>query len=66
MAGLSLSVVTPPDVRARFARAAAGEPLSALSPHARAELEAVLAQARDVDDLPGKWQAALARAEAAV
>jgi ribosome-associated protein len=40
------------------------EPLSALSAEARAELRDALASARDLEDLPGKWQAAILAAEA--
>ena len=68
MAGLALTVVASPRVslRRRFELAAAGEPLCALSEQARAELEHALAGASGAEDLPGKWQAALARAEADV
>ena len=66
MAGLLVSVVAPaPPLRRRFERAAASEPLCALSPGARAELAHHLERAVELEELPGKWQAALLRAEAA-
>ena len=63
--GVAVKVLTlaPPSLAARFAAAAGGEPLSALSPDRRAELDAVLARATAFEDLPGKWQAALLAAE---
>ena len=66
VAALVVSVVGPaPALRRRFERAAASEPLCALSPGARAELAHHLERAVELDELPGKWQAALLRAEAA-
>jgi hypothetical protein len=47
----------------RFAAAAHAEPLNDLSPRDRAELEAQLARAGALEDLPGRWQAALLQAE---
>ena len=38
-------------------------PLSEISADQRAELDALLADAAVVEDLPGKWQAALLEAE---
>ena len=38
-------------------------PLSEISAGQRAELDALLAGAREVEDLPGKWQAAVIEAE---
>jgi hypothetical protein len=55
--------LAPPSLAARFAAAAGGEPLSALSPDQRAELDGVLAAVGAFEDLPGKWQAALLAAE---
>lgn len=40
------------------------EPLARMSALARAELLAALADARELEDLPGKWQAAILTAEA--
>ena len=65
VAALLVSVVAAPDLRHRFARAGRAEPLCALAPDAQAELAAQLDRVRDFDELPGKWQAALLRAEAA-
>ncbi|HWT24140.1 MAG TPA: hypothetical protein VN213_11595 [Solirubrobacteraceae bacterium] len=53
----------PPALAARFAAAAAFEPLSDLAPGDRAELAAVLAGTAAFEDLPGRWQAALLTAE---
>jgi hypothetical protein len=39
-------------------------PLSEISAQQRDELESLLAEAESVEDLPGKWQAALLEAEA--
>jgi hypothetical protein len=50
-----------PELRERFEAAEVRAPLSQ---HQQAELEAVLARAGTVEDLPGKWQAALLAAEA--
>ena len=56
----------PLDLARRFAAAAGYEPLSALSPRDRGELEALLAAgARELEDLPGRWQAALLASESA-
>ena len=56
----------PLDLPRRFAAAAGYEPLSALSPRDRGELEALLAAgARELEDLPGRWQAALLASESA-
>ena len=56
----------PLDLPRRFAAAAGHEPLSALSPRDRGELAVLLAAgARDLEDLPGRWQAALLASEAA-
>jgi hypothetical protein len=38
-------------------------PLSEISPAQRMELDALLVEARAVEDLPGKWQAAVLEAE---
>lgn len=65
MAGLLVTVSAPPDLRRRFELASGADPLDRLAPHARAELEQILGRTRDFADLPGKWQAALLRAEAA-
>ena len=65
VSALIVSVVAAPDLPRRFALAARAEPLCALAPEARAELAAQLERVRDFDELPGKWQAALLRAEAA-
>jgi len=65
VAGLPLTLAAPPDLRRRFELAASGEPLCGLSPSVRAELAGVLERTRGFDELPGKWQAALLRAEAA-
>ncbi len=40
-------------------------PLSKISAAARAELAELVAVADELEDLPGKWQAAILRAEAA-
>ena len=58
-----LLTLAPPSLRERFAAAAGGEPLSALSPDQLAELDAVLAAVGAFEELPGKWQAALLAAE---
>ena len=52
------------DLRGRIAAASAWEPLSALAAPQRAELAAALDRASAFEDLPGKWQAAVLRAEA--
>ena len=54
-----------PDLRDRFAMAAAYEPLCDLSEADSHELDIVLAGADELEDLPGRWQAALLQAEAA-
>ena len=38
-------------------------PLSQISASARAELVELAAEAKELEDLPGKWQAAILRAE---
>jgi hypothetical protein len=48
----------------RVRAAAAAPPLSELAAGQRAELERELAEATSLEDLPGKWQAALLEAEA--
>ncbi|MDA0184593.1 hypothetical protein OJ997_30100 [Solirubrobacter phytolaccae] len=48
---------------ARFSAASANEPLNALSEFDRAELTALLVDGSAFEDLPGRWQAALLRAE---
>ncbi len=53
-------------VAERFSAASVHPPLSQLSHAAQAELGGVLTRAGSFEDLPGKWQAALARAEAAL
>ena len=65
MAGLVLTITAPPGLRRRFEASAAAEPLCALAPAARAELAAILDRVEQFEDLPGWWQAALLRAEAA-
>ena len=47
----------------RIEAAAGAPPLSELSPEDRAELERELRQANDLEDLPGRWQAAVLAAE---
>ena len=54
--------MTPLD--ARVSAALEREPLSAISAADRAELDAALAGAAELEDLPGKWQAAILTAEA--
>jgi hypothetical protein len=54
-----------PDLAARFRAAADREPLDALPAGAAAELAALLAEVREFEELPGKWQAALLTAETA-
>jgi hypothetical protein len=49
----------------RFAAASHAEPLNALSELDRAELTALMLRDLDFEDLPGRWQAALLRAEVA-
>ncbi len=66
MPGLSISISAPPTLRRRFELAAGGDPLDGLSAGHAEELDAILRAVDDFDDLPGKWQAALVRAEAAV
>ena len=62
---MAVKVLTlaPPSLRERFAAAAGGEPLRALSGEQRAELEAALAAVTAFEELPGQWQAALLAAE---
>ncbi len=52
-------------VAERVQAASSRLPLSALSPAASRELALALARAGALEDLPGKWQAALLEAEAA-
>ena len=47
----------------RVAAVSDREPLSAISAADRAELDAALAGAAELEDLPGKWQAAILSAE---
>jgi hypothetical protein len=47
----------------RVRAAAAAPPLSELAAEQRAELEREAAEADSLEDLPGKWQAALLAAE---
>ena len=65
MAGLVLTITAPPSLRRRFEAASSAEPLSGLAPAARDELAAILDRVERFEDLPGWWQAALLRAEAA-
>lgn len=51
-------------LRERVTAAADAAPLSELSESQRAELERELAGADALEDLPGKWQAAMLEAEA--
>lgn len=62
MAGRAIALGV--SLRERFAAAAANEPLSDLAPGDRAELDQVLAACTELDELPGRWQAALLAAEA--
>jgi hypothetical protein len=55
--------LSPPGLAARFAAAAGREPLCALPAGAAAELAALLGEVTELEDLPGKWQAALLTAE---
>jgi hypothetical protein len=55
----------PAPLRVRFEAAKGRRPLSDLSPVAARELTRLLDELADFDDLPGGWQAALLRAEAA-
>lgn len=67
MEGMTVRVinVVPVDLRDRFAAAAAYEPLCDLSETDSHELDEVLAGVDALEDLPGRWQAALLCAEAA-
>jgi hypothetical protein len=47
----------------RVAAASAHAPLSALAPADRLELDTLLQIADGIEDLPGRWQAALLQAE---
>ncbi len=49
----------------RFGAASAHPPLAGLSDAAARELAREMAQASELEDLPGKWQAALLESEAA-
>jgi hypothetical protein len=55
-----------PEIATRFAAACDHEPLNALAPADRDELERLLERAVELEDLPGRWQAALLAAEGAV
>jgi hypothetical protein len=50
-------------LRERVAAAAAAAPLSELSAGDRAELDSEVALATELEDLPGRWQAAVLAAE---
>jgi hypothetical protein len=47
----------------RVAAASSAEPLNDLSLRDRAELDELLATAEELEDLPGRWQAAVLEAE---
>ena len=49
----------------RVAAALAAPPLAEMPAAQEAELHAALARAQDLEDLPGKWQAAILAAELA-
>ncbi|MFL5825891.1 MAG: hypothetical protein ACJ76V_05155 [Thermoleophilaceae bacterium] len=49
--------------RERVEAAMTRPPLSEMSAEQRAELDELLADAEEIEDLPGKWQAALVAAE---
>jgi hypothetical protein len=49
----------------RVSAALRREPLAGISAAAQDELTAALTAAQDLEDLPGKWQAAILRAESA-
>lgn len=66
MAQPLLLTILPPGMRGRFAAVADQEPLNALAPVDRAELDVILERVTDFDELPGRWQAALLRAEAGI
>jgi hypothetical protein len=51
------------DLREHVTALAGVPPLSEISAEQRAELDGLLADAACVEDLPGKWQAALLEAE---
>ena len=51
-------------LRERFAAAADREPLNALGEVDRRELDALLERLDELEELPGRWQAALLSAEA--
>jgi hypothetical protein len=51
------------DLRHHVSELRAVPPLSEISTDQRAELDALLADAAVVEDLPGKWQAAVLEAE---
>jgi hypothetical protein len=64
MAGHAIALgAAPAPLRERFAAAMASEPLSDLAPGDRAELDALLARCAALEELPGRWQAALLAAE---
>jgi hypothetical protein len=58
-------MANPSMLRERFAAAAAREPLNDLAPADRRELSRLLETAAELEDLPGRWQAALLAAEGA-
>jgi hypothetical protein len=64
MADVQLLTIVAPGLRGRFDAAAAYEPLSGLTASDAAELDALLTRVPAFDELPGRWQAALLRAEA--
>jgi hypothetical protein len=51
------------DLREHVQSLATVAPLSDISPDQRRELDSVLGGAETVEDLPGKWQAAVLKAE---
>jgi hypothetical protein len=57
------ATAAPAALAERVARAAAASPLADCSPAQRAELDELLAEASCLEDLPGKWQAAIVAAE---
>jgi len=57
--------MAPASLSERVSAALQHPPLSEISASARAELAAAVADAGELDELPGKWQAAILRAEGA-
>ena len=51
------------DLHAHVTELSAVAPLSEISADQREELDSLLADAQSVEDLPGKWQAAVLEAE---